>query len=343
MPLVTVPFGSGTSPVVSGDLVILNRQEPKDPFLVALNRKTGAVVWKARYEVPAGLPIAFGSHSTPLIVDDRVVIHGPAETAAYDLETGERVWWVTAISSATSTPVHAGGLLYLATWYPFGESDQRGALPPFEDLQRQHDKDRDGLLSLEEIPADLLVFRRPEAPDVPNATMTVRGFFNRFNANKDGGIDRSEWDTALALVRKLTFDHGLLAIQTGGRGDVTTTHVRWKEKSAVPEVPSPLVFGDCVYLLRNGGILTCLDRTSGKVVYRQRVGAGGPYYASPVVAGNKLYVTSGDGVVTVLGTGLSLEVLARNDLDDPVLASPAFADRAVYVRTKSALWAFESK
>ena len=52
MPVVQVPFGSGTSPIVAGDLLLLNRQEPKDPFLVALNRTTGAVVWKQRHEIP---------------------------------------------------------------------------------------------------------------------------------------------------------------------------------------------------------------------------------------------------------------------------------------------------
>jgi outer membrane protein assembly factor BamB len=343
MPVVQVPFGSGTSPVVAGNLVLVNRQEPKDPFLVALNRQTGAVVWKQRHEIPAGLPIAFGSHSTPLIAEGHVVIHGPGETAAYDVRTGERKWWVTVTSSGTSTPTYADGMLYVATWYPFGEADQRGVLPGFELVLKQHDKDGDGTLAREEIPSDLLVFSRPEAPDVPSATMSMRGFFNRFNTNKDGGLDRSEWDAALALVQQLTFDHGLLAVKTGGNGDVTATHVRWKEKSAVPEVPSPLAYRSFVYLVRNGGILTCLDGVTGKVTYRGRVGAGGPYYASPEIAGDKLYLASGDGVITVLSTGPAPQVLARNDLGEPVFASPAFAHGVVYVRTSSALWAFGSR
>jgi outer membrane protein assembly factor BamB len=93
-------------------------------------------------------------------------------------------------------------------------------------------------------------------------------------------------------------------------------------------------------MVRNGGILTCLEAGSGKIMYRGRVGAGGPYYASPVVAADKLYLASGEGIVTVVQTGHALEVLARNELREEVLASPAFSNGVVYVRTKSALYAF---
>ena len=64
-------FGSGTSPVVTGDLVLINRQEPKDPFIVALDRKTGKEVWKHRYQIPPGLPSGYASYSTPVIAGNR--------------------------------------------------------------------------------------------------------------------------------------------------------------------------------------------------------------------------------------------------------------------------------
>ena len=142
------------------------------------------------------------------------------------------------------------------------------------------------------------------------------------------------------MVAKLTVEHGLLAVKTGGSGDVTSTHVRWREKSSIPEVPSPLVYRERVYMVRNGGILTCLDAANGTVLYRARVGAPGPYYSSPVVAGGKLFLASGEGIVTVLGTGAMLEVIAKNDLSEPVLATPAVSSGVLYVRTASALSAF---
>jgi len=340
MPLVQVPFGSGTSPVVAGNLVIVNRHEPKDPFLVALDRKTGAVVWKQKHEIPKGLPIAFGSHSTPLIVDRQIVVHGPTTLAAFDIATGERVWWVAVSSSASSTPTAAGDTIYAATWSPFGEADQRLVLGDFASVAKDHDKDANGLLSRDELPPDLAIARRPDTPDVPSATITVRSVFGRFDTNKDGGVDAAEWEAGRQVVAKLTVEHGLLAVKTGGSGDVTSTHVRWREKSSIPEVPSPLVYRERVYMVRNGGILTCLDAANGTVLYRARVGAPGPYYSSPVVAGGKLFLASGEGIVTVLGTGAMLEVIAKNDLSEPVLATPAVSSGVLYVRTASALSAF---
>lgn len=338
---VQVPFGSGTSPVVAGNLVIVNRHEPKDPFLVALDRRTGEIVWKQKHEIPAGLPIPFSSHSTPLVVGGQVVVHGPASVDAYDLATGERRWWVNVPSSGTSTPAVSGDTIFVATWYPFGEADQRRTLPAFATVVRDHDKDGSGTLAREEIPADMAVASRPDTPNVPGATITVRALFNRIDANKDGAIDGAEWDAARQMVQKLTIEHGLLAVRTDGKGDVTTTHVRWREKSSIPEVPSPIVHKNRVYMVRNGGIITCLDESSGKMLYRGRVGAGGPYFASPVAAGDKLFVASGEGTVSVLGTGgAALDVLAANELEEPIMATPAVSNGVIYVRTASGLSAF---
>jgi outer membrane protein assembly factor BamB len=108
-------------------------------------------------------------------------------------------------------------------------------------------------------------------------------------------------------------------------------------------VPSPLVYQNRVYLMRNGGIVSCLDATTGKLVYRARLGAGGPYYSSPIEAGNRLIVASGDGTVVVFTAGDTLDVLARNDLGEPIFATPAVSNGVLYVRTASALSAFAQR
>ncbi|CAN5831820.1 PQQ-binding-like beta-propeller repeat protein [soil metagenome] len=339
MPVLQAPFGSGTSPVVAGELVILNRQEPKEPFLIALDRSTGKTVWKHQYPLPPGLPSPYAGYATPLVVGQQVIVHGPTRLEAFDLSTGEVRWWVTLSSTGTSTPVVAGDTLYVATWYPFGESDQVSALPDFEAMLA-HDKDGNGTLNRDEVPEGLAVFARPDTPDVPGATMSVKGSFARVDGNKDGEIQRNEWDGLRALVGKLVAEHGLLAVKLGGTGDVTATHVLWKENKSIPEVPSPLAYNNKVYLVRNGGVVTCLDAVSGKLLYRARVGAGGPYFASPLAANGRVIVTSGDGVVSVLSAGDHLDVLANNDLGEPVAASPAFVDGVLYVRTASGLSAF---
>jgi outer membrane protein assembly factor BamB len=116
--------------------------------------------------------------------------------------------------------------------------------------------------------------------------------------------------------------------------------VLWKQTSSIPEVPSPLYYKNRVYLVRNGGIVSCLDATTGKPVYRARLGAPGPYYSSPIEAGDRLIVGSGDGTVVVFRAGDTVEVLARNDLGEPIFATPAVSNGVLYVRTASGLSAF---
>jgi outer membrane protein assembly factor BamB len=168
--------------------------------------------------------------------------------------------------------------------------------------------------------------------------------FAMVDRDKSGDATAPEWAGLLATVSQMTAEHGLLAIKSGGRGDVTATNVVWREKRSVPEVPSPLVFENRVYYVRNGGILTCLDAASGRVVYRERLGAPGPYYSSPIAAGGRLFIGSGDGALVVFAPGDALKVLARNELGEPIFATPAVsAEGILYVRTPSTLYAFAER
>jgi outer membrane protein assembly factor BamB len=173
--------------------------------------------------------------------------------------------------------------------------------------------------------------------------MYVKPLSPRFDTNKDGALQKEEWDALRGVFAKAITEHGLLAVRTGGTGDVTGTHIAWKEKTSIPEVPSPLVYQSRVYMIRNGGIITCMDATTGKVLYRERIGAPGPYYASPVASNGRLVIASGDGIVSTLKAGDRLEVLARNDLGEAILASPALANGVVFIRTASGLSAFTQK
>jgi outer membrane protein assembly factor BamB len=100
------------------------------------------------------------------------------------------------------------------------------------------------------------------------------------------------------------------------------------------------VWRDRAYFIRSGGVLACRDTTNGKMVFEERIGAPGGYYASPVAADGRLYLTSDQGMITVVKAGDKLEVLARNEIGEPVLASPALAGNTLYVRSAKHLWAF---
>ncbi len=93
-------------------------------------------------------------------------------------------------------------------------------------------------------------------------------------------------------------------------------------------------------MIKNGGIITCVEAESGKVLYRKRLGASGPYLASPIIANGNLYIPSGKGVITVIKAGKQLEILAQNDLKEKIFATPAVIGNTLYVRTTKHLYAF---
>jgi outer membrane protein assembly factor BamB len=342
LPAADVRFGSGTSPVIAGDLLILSRDTIADPAILAVDRRAGTVKWQAAREIMTKA-VPHSSYSTPVVVGDQVIVHGMGNVTAYDAATGEKRWWVLAPSTGTSTPAVVGDMVYVGTWIPFGEADQITALPDFASALKAYDADGSGTLSQAEIAASTLtVFARPEVPDVPGARMTVP--FAMVDRDKSGDATGPEWAGLLAAVNQLTAEHGLLAIKSGGRGNVTATNVVWREKRSLPEVPSPLVYENRVYYVRNGGIVTCLDAATGRVVYRERLGAPGPYYSSPIAAGGRLFVGSGDGALVVFAPGDTLKVLAKNDLGEPIFATPAVSSEGtLYVRTPSTLYAFAGR
>jgi outer membrane protein assembly factor BamB len=106
-------------------------------------------------------------------------------------------------------------------------------------------------------------------------------------------------------------------------------------------VASPLFYRGHVYLVKDGGMISCFGAVTGKPVYEQeRIGALGNYQASPVAADGRIYLASVNGVITVLAAGDKPDVLARADLRERLVATPAIVDSKLYVRTANHLWAF---
>lgn len=127
-----------------------------------------------------------------------------------------------------------------------------------------------------------------------------------------------------------------LAIRPGGSGDVTATHVAWKEVKGSPFVPSPLLYGDELYLVNDmASIVTAYDAKSGTVLWQGRLGDAvrEGFSASPVAVDGKVFFTNDMGETFVLQAGRAFTLLHVNRLDEPVLASPALVDGAWYFRT----------
>jgi len=337
LPVPRTRDGHSTSPIVSGELVILNGDEPNDPYLLAVDRHSGKTVWK---QTQSSSELRATSHSTPVVWEKQLVIHLGDELVAYNAADGTRIWSVSINTRGTSTPVIGNNVLFVGAWTNLGEPDLRVKLPDFEALVKQYDKDGDMQISKSEFPDDLMVAHRPEIGNVEGGQVYVKPYFQMVDLNQDGLVHEIEWEGVFDFLSTFSKDHGLTAIKLGGSGDITITHVLWQEKRNVPEVPSPLYYDGRVYMVRNGGIVSCMDAETGKLLYRERLGAAGPYYSSPIAAHGRIYIASGKGTITVFAAGDTLQVLARNELKEQIFATPAVVENKLYVRTVKHMYAF---
>jgi outer membrane protein assembly factor BamB len=341
LPLVKVPYGSGTSPILAGDFVILSRDEGEEPYLLAVERRTGKIVWKqTQYQELQGRPF---NSSTPALWKNEVVLHHRNEIVGFDLATGARKWWVKIGTQGADSPVAGPDAIYVGTWFNSGEPDLRVPYPDFDSLIKQYDKNRDGILTADEFPPNILTARRPGLEGVRGADQSMPGprVFRAADSNRDGKVDLAEWEAFTKGISEPPSEHGLLAITPGGHDDISATKIAWKEPRGVPEIPMPLWFANRVYAIANGGTVSCMNAKTGQLMVRGRL-APGTYFSSPVAAGGRIYFASYEGVLTVISGGDRLEVLAKNDLGEPLFATPAFVGNAIYVRTPTKLYAFSN-
>jgi outer membrane protein assembly factor BamB len=138
----------------------------------------------------------------------------------------------------------------------------------------------------------------------------------------------------------------IYAIKIGSSGDLTLKEgiessdaIAWSKKTGGSYLPSPLVYGDQLYLISNNGILTAYESKTGKRIYQRRVGTGGSFVSSPIAAAGKLYIASEEGDVFVVKAGADYQLLAKNSVDEPVLATPALSGDVLIVRGAKHLFA----
>ena len=140
------------------------------------------------------------------------------------------------------------------------------------------------------------------------------------------------------MVYAPTRERPLLALRAGGRGDITTSHRVFAFDSG-PDVPTPVTDGQYLYVVRDNGVMFCLDAKTGKTLYGPERLRPGTYSGSPVLADNKIYVTNEDGLTMVVRAGPKFEILAQNDFGEYTLSSPAISEGQLFIRTDKALYA----
>lgn len=318
LPVPTTQHGPGTSPVLAGDLLLLNCDQDTDSSLLAVRKRDGQTVWETkRSEFRRGF-------STPLpwpaANPEQVIVPGTLRLVSYNLADGSERWSVRGLpNEMVSSPATGDGIIYVSGWTP-GSGVNR--MPDYDGLLMQGDMDHDGRLTREEAPAG-----------------PARQHFQYIDANKDGLVTRDEYAAISRIFNESK--NAIIAVKPDGTGDVTDTRVIWRATRGLPYVPSPLYYLGKIYLVKNGGLASCLDADTGKPVYQEeRLGALGDYYSSPVAASGKVCVASQAGVVTIYRAGDPLEVLAHNPLGEPILATPAIVDGQIHVRTVSQYYVF---
>ena len=122
-----------------------------------------------------------------------------------------------------------------------------------------------------------------------------------------------------------------MAIKTGGRGDITASHVVWTVPTGAPYVSSLLHYDGIVYMANDVGVLTAVDATTGERVWQERV--EGVFSASPVGGAGHVYFVSENGDTIVVKAGRKPQIVARNPIGERALASPAIANGRVFLRT----------
>jgi outer membrane protein assembly factor BamB len=317
-------FGAGTSPIISGDTVILVQDHDTDSFLLALDKRTGRQLWKTdRSEFPR-------NYCSPVIWEvagkKQIVVAATLRVVGYDFDTGKELWTVRGISRAVCmTPVvGADNHLYVAGWAAGGDVGQPITVPVWKDVLKS-DANRNGVLEEGEVKQISDVYAR----------------FSQFDRDKTGAITEKEYDYFRGLF---TAGRNLVvAIKPGGSGDITQSHVAWEHRKFLPFCASPLYVHGYVFTVKDGGICTSLNARTGEILKTARVRGSGEYYASPVAGDNKVYMVDVKGRLSVLSSYAEWSILHHAEFQDEVYATPALVDGKIYLRTKGHLYCFAEK
>jgi len=128
-----------------------------------------------------------------------------------------------------------------------------------------------------------------------------------------------------------------MAVRPGGRGDIAASHVVWEVPTGAPYISSLVYDEGILYMASDVGAVTAIDAATGKRIWQQRV--DGIFSASPVAGDGKIYFVSETGETIVLKAGRAPEVLARNDLGERLIASPAISNGQLFIRSDGQLFA----
>ena len=315
-------MGLGASPIVAGDSIVLLADQSEHSYIAAFDRRDGEVRWKiARDETE--------SWGTPLFYDRpgmaRVILTASrGQFGAHLLTNGKRTMTSDGLSpTIVASPIIGKDSKGQETLYVFGYGSE--AATPFSSLLDKYDKNHDGKLSPDEYKGSAFM--------LGIATYAGKG---------DLVLTKEMWD---AKQREIIGPNRLIAmrLERDDHGALRTRELWRYDKSFTGVIPSPLLYENVLYVVKNGGILTSFDAETGAVTKAGRLqGALGGYSASPVAAEGRVYLASEEGKVSVMKADREWSTLVVNDLGEGCFSTPALSRGRIYLRTSEALYCFGS-
>ncbi len=359
---IALPSWSGSTPIIWGDRVFLHVADGDDLFLWCVERKQGATLWKKRLG-GGNVKMRKQNMSSPSPVTDGkgvYVMTGTGNLKGFDF--GGRELWSREIQKDygqfglnwgyASSPLLYGDSLYIQVLHGMNTDDPSYVLRIDKATGKTAWRVERPTSAIRESPDS---YTTPALLSYGKTTEIVITGGDRVTGH-DPATGKELWradtlnpdnDPFYRIVASPVIADGviyapsrvrpLLALRSGGRGDVAKSHLLWSTPNG-PDVPTPVTDGMYFYIVNDRGIVWCLDAKTGKELYGQQRIASGTYSASPVLADGKIYITNEDGLTTVIKAGPKFEVLAENNLDDYCLSSPAISDGQIFIRTGKYLY-----
>ena len=256
--------GAGSSPVLYGNLLILDFEGTDVRFLIALDKSTGETVWKTERPKEPYEPMPVidrKAYSTPLVLNvkgrDMLIANEAAVTIAYDPLSGEEIWRVVRGAQSTiAMPFSEGGKVFFFTGYMV----------------------------------------------------------------KEDGKQFSE----------------LLAVNPDGKGDITGTNILWKKETERLQLLTPVIKNGLIYTVDTRNTMMCLSAVTGEELWSRKLKEN--FNASPVYVNGKIYFCSFRGYILIIKEGRDFEVVAQNNMNEQIWATPAVLRNSILLRTDSHLY-----
>lgn len=345
-------LAQGANAAGSGERALTAAGGAKTSFVVqAFARSDGKLLWEHRMEAVGELPGVHDKHnmaSSSPVSDGRMVYAWFATGQIVALDRAGKVVWSRHLGKEispfeinwghSSSPTLHGDLLLLLcdhepASYLLAVNKETGKQVWKADRGRGRTSYSTPLVVNVDGRSEIIVnsSQRVDAYDAKDGTLLWHvGGTNQFP------IPVGSYENGVVYMSRGYRSGPYMAVRPGGRGDVSGTHVAWQVPTGAPYVSSLVQYQGRVYMANDVGVLTAIDAGSGQRVWQERT--AGVFSASPVAADGKVYFVSETGETIVLST-TGPSIIARNDIGERALASPAIAGGRLFIRTDGHVFA----